>query len=332
MIEDIINQFTTLNDWKYLREAIKEKILYTLGDPPSLIEGVQNEYKEVDKYERKGFEHIKIRYHVAGNEWTDAIYVLPKAFNKEKKYPVIMAIHGSNMEGKYSLMKPEERPNRNYVYELAQRGYIVFSPDQFSYGEALGTDKNEEFRRKIIYEFHEKYPDWSLDGLHLWSHRAAVNVMEQLDNFDTSKIGSIGNSRGGRAVIHLAAFDPRMKASVCSTGVSPNFSSVRYHMNDFARIKCPRLYDEIKKNGNPPWDYHHLVALCAPNALLVLEPFNDPYNHNTMASMQCVHKGAAVYKLVGCDENLQLLVHGHGHDTRDEIRQYAYKWLDIQLM
>ncbi len=327
MLSDNIGPFTTIDDWKEKRAKIRALILNTLGEFPEGTEPGEVRVEELEQYEKHEFQHIKIKYHVTGDIWTEAVCVKPKNHEAGVKYPSVIAIHGSHPEGKYSLMNPDERPNRNYVYELASRGYAVFAPDQFS----VMTKYEQRSKEELVGGFFNTYPDWSLDGLHLYSHRSAINAMDRLGFFDCGRIGCIGNSRGGRAVIFLGAFDSRVKATVCSTGISPNYSNVYRVMKPFARFHAPKLYNEIEKKGVSPWDYHHLIALCAPNALLVIEPFNDPYNHDTLSSMKCVHKAFPVFDLSGCAEKLQMLTHGHGHDTREEIRNYAYAWFDKYL-
>ena len=327
MLTDIISPFTTLDDWKEMREQIRTLILDTLGEFPEGTEPGEVRVEELEQYEKNGFQHVKIKYSVTADMWTEAVCVKPKNYSDGSSYPSVIAIHGSHPEGKYSLMNPEERPRRNYVYELAERGYAVFAPDQFSVMHKYERLSKEE----LVADFFRKYPDWSLDGLHLFSHKSAINAMAKMSFFDCGNIGSIGNSRGGRAVIFLGAFESRVKATVCSTGISPNYTNLWRVMKSFSRFHAPKLYDGIEKTGIIPWDYHQLIALCAPNALLVLEPFNDPYNHDTLSSVQCVHKAFPVFDLMDRAENLQMITHGHGHDTRDEIREYAYTWFDQYL-
>ena len=84
-------------------------------------------------------------------------------------------------------------------------------------------------------------------------------------------------------------------------------------------------------SGKMPWDYHEMVALCAPRALLALEPFNDPYNPEPMAVFQTAYWAFDVYKLLGQPDRLRILMHGDGHDTPTDLRRFAYDWFDRYL-
>lgn len=74
----------------------------------------------------------------------------------------------------------------------------------------------------------------------------------------------------------------------------------------------------------PPREYSDLIALVAPRGLLMLEPFNDPNNPYVEAVTDCFERARKVWELHGKPGNLCLLCHGRGHDTPDDIRDFAY--------
>ena len=78
---------------------------------------------------------------------------------------------------------------------------------------------------------------------------------------DSEEIACIGHSLGGRTAVYLGAFDERVKATVASTGVSPNATNVfRNHTTDPARSFSPRLNEEVLKTGVPPKEYRSVAA------------------------------------------------------------------------
>ena len=297
---------------------------------------------------------VELRYHVIGDYWTDVVILAPPGFDRPDAppRPVVLTIHGTNRErGKYSLMDPAGRPNRAYASELAGRGFIAVAPDQFGFG----PDSRELGQEALFERFYADFPEWSLDGMRLASHMRLIDLLASRELSSAGpqdddggqgaaagidgpteragrdqallRVGAIGNSLGGRAVIHLAAVDERVAAAVVSTGISPNYSNVYRHIKRPGQLKSPRLTEKLAADGISPWDYQHLIALCAPRNLLIIEPWNDPYNPDTAGAMDCTAKAAAVYRLLDRPEALRLLVHGDGHDTTERTRSYAYDFL-----
>lgn len=75
------------------------------------------------------------------------------------------------------------------------------------------------------------------------------------------------------------------------------------------------------------YDYQDMIALCAPRPLLIVEPYNDAYNPYIEANFQCYAAGQRVYELLGKPECFRSLTHGDGHDTVDDVREFAYGWI-----
>jgi hypothetical protein len=84
----------------------------------------------------------------------------------------------------------------------------------------------------------------------------------------------------------------------------------------------------IERNGKSPWELNEMVALCAPRAVLVLEPFNDKYNPYTSVVYECVQSAHKVYALLEHPERLCFYIHGDNHDTVDSVRELAYDFID----
>jgi len=322
MIGDVILPSTTADDWPRIREEILGRILASMGTEPEGIGDAEARFEELERFERDGLTHIRLRYHVVDDAWTEAIVILPEGGGKSPPAPAVLTIHGTDYQrGKLGVIDPE-RPRRNYGGELARRGYVTLSADQFGFG----TTYHDRPQREHVDAFFEAYPDWSLDGRRLWDHKRALDVLEKLP-YVSDTFGAIGNSLGGRAVMYLAALDERIAAAVSSTGISPNATNV-FRSCTIQTELSPPLSAAISRDGKIPWDYHEMIALCAPRALLALEPYNDTENPDVLPSFECLHRASGVYRLLGHPERLTMVCHGEGHDTPDDLREFAYRWLD----
>lgn len=323
MINATVTPQTKKEDWPGIRSEIKARILETFGTSPVDLSPSKNAFEEIERYVAHGLEHIKIRYHVFGDEWTYGLLILPQDLEERKPVNAVLTIHGTNgTDGKYGVADPIKKPRRAYAVELAKRGFVTFSPDQYGFGEDMKNGENV----KAFDNFYERYPNWSLSSRRVLGHIRALDVLDQLDFVKHDGYGVIGNSLGGQASFYITAFDDRITSSVISTGLSPNVTNV---YRDLTRTQHLELgvTSYIKQHGKTPWELNEMLALCAPKAVLCLEPFNDPYNPYTSVTIDCIKSAWEVYKLLGVPDRLTMYIHGDGHDTVDMIRDFAYDWL-----
>ena len=324
MINDLILKDTTKEEWAGIRERIKARIAYNLGKCPVALAPAKAQFEELERYEEYGLTHIRIKYHVVDNQWAYAIIILPKNLAEVGKAHAVVTIHGTNnLVGKYGVMDPANRIRRAYATELAERGFVTISPDQFGFGEIMRTDEGkEQFER-----FYEDYPEWSLTGRRVLGHMRCVDVLDSLDYVIHDGYGTIGNSLGGQAALYLAGMDERIKVAVPSTGLSPHVTNA-YRLTHTPHPIHPYEARMMEENGKSPWELNEMLSLCAPRALLILEPFNDKHNPFITPVFDCVRTAHKVYALLENADKLSLHLHGDGHDTVDEVRDLAYDFIE----
>jgi hypothetical protein len=175
--------------------------------------------------------------------------------------------------------------------------------------------------------FYDRYPEWSLSSRRVLGHVRALDVLDALDYVIHDGYGVIGNSLGGQASFYITALDERIKASVISTGISPNATNVYRDLTRTQHLE-PAVTEYIRIHGKTPWELSEMLSLCAPKAVLCLEPFNDPYNPYTSVTIDCIQRAWDVYKLLEAPDKLTMYIHGDGHDTVDNVRNFAYGWLE----
>ena len=324
MINDLILKDTKKEEWNEIRARLKSRICESIGFGSVSFTPQNARFDELERYEEYGFTHIRIRYHVLADEWAYAVIILPEGIEKMGAAPAVLTIHGTNREvGKYGVMDPENTPRRAYAIELAKRGYVTISPDQFGFGEDM---KTEEGKTRFA-DFYKNYPDWCITGRRVLGHMRAVDVLDALDYVKHDGYGVIGNSLGGQAALFLAGMDERIRVSIPSTGISP-FATNAYRLVHTAHPIHPHEAKMLEKNGKSPWELNEILGLCAPRAVLVLEPFNDKYNPYTSVVYDCVYSAHKVYALLEHPERLCFYIHGDSHDTVDSVRELAYDYID----
>ncbi|MBC7915347.1 MAG: hypothetical protein H7Y07_14630 [Pyrinomonadaceae bacterium] len=318
---------TKVEEWPLIRKKILNRVHIAFGNGPVELTPAKNQFEEIERYKKYGLTHIKYRYQIVDDIWTEAVLVLPEKFQDNGKSAAVLTVHGTNGKGGKSGTLGEPGTRRAYGTELAKRGYITFSPDQYGFGETIKNDSEEKLLKTLL----ARYPDWSYRGMKILTLIRALDVLEQLPFVKTGSYGSMGNSLGGESVLFHSAIDSRIKASVPSTGVSPAATNV-FRLLNRGMIEEPSKWRKIAKDGKPPYDLHEIVALCAPRAMLFLDDFNDPYNPDITATFKCIYQGMQVYQLLGTPGRISFLIHGDGHDTVDDVREYAYKWFDRYLL
>ncbi len=325
MFRDILLPETAPAEWNGLRAKMRARVADTLGTEPS--EGFDGKFESTKVFSKEELEHESITFEVAPGLPCSGTFVLPPVSKGDRGNPGVLCVHGTDPElGHRNVMEPDLRPNRAYGVELAERGYVVLAVDQFGYGDWVKDAPADT----LYHLFYKSFPDWSIDGIRLRIQRCALDLLAAHKLVHPERIGAIGNSLGGRTALFLAALDERLRGAVVSAGVHPNLTNVFRNLPGQIQ-KSPRLNQQIYDTGRAGYEMSELMALVAPRGLLVLEPWNDPYNPFVEAVLECFARARRAYEILGHPEQFAILAHGLGHDTPDEIRDYAYAVLDRML-
>lgn len=201
----------------------------------------------------------------------------------------------------------EGNPAKAFGLHLAQMGFVTFSPECFLWHDLGDSDYYERTER-----FFERHPESTGMAKMLFDAQRGVDVLESLDEVDTSRIGTIGHSLGAKEVIYLAAFDDRVRATVSSEGgISTQFSN----------WEAPwYLGEEIDRFGH---DHEELLALIAPRPFLLI----GGGSADGTKSWPFIEAALPVYNLYNNPPSIGLLNHHQGHDVPKVAELRAYQWL-----
>jgi dienelactone hydrolase len=341
MFHDVVLQDTRPEDWPEIRTRIRTRVTSSMGKAPDL--SVEPHFEILSEYEAYGLKHQKIRYAVLPDEYGLAVIALPKGTSASNPAPAVVICHGTYgwKHGKAGPLCLERLMDGGwgpadcgYAIELAQRGFVSVVPDNYKCGELLtGGEKisEEEFRtrrRRVVEQFAKDYPEWSFDGRRLLHHQRLLDIMDRIDFIQPKSYGAMGHSLGGRTAINLSSLDERIGVSVPSAGISPMLPNVAPASRD------PLTKPPVTANETATWfpyDYQDMFALNAPRPLLILEAYNDRLNRNIQANFECFTRGQQVYALLGKSECFCTLIHGDGHATGPDVREFAYRWFERWL-
>jgi hypothetical protein len=169
----------------------------------------------------------------------------------------------------------------------------------------------------------------------IWDYGCAMDYLSGLDFVDSSRFGGIGHSLGATTLLFLAAMDRRIKVSAASCGwgslhrKQPKLDIFINPANGYIRLM--KLKESFLAGGDSPFDFHELIALIAPRALLRISGYNDPVTMWPEIIAESTLKASKVYQSMNCGKRLAQYFHGDGHDITETTKALAYAWFKEQF-
>lgn len=317
--------------WEGRRTRIREAFIDLLGEgeptpPPD---------RDLQWHETRHQEGLTLRKCSFLVEADDRLYawlVVPDGLAAPA--PAVMVLHGTTADAKEACLGEGAHPggSKGTATDLARCGFVTFAPDHFCAGERLGPGESPYDPRP----FYERHPAWSEMGKDVYDHRRCLDVLQGLPEVDGSRLGCTGHSLGGYGSVFLAALDERVAAAVSSCGITVwAADNLKFNWSrdlPGRYVHFPKLRGYWQQGKQAPVDFHEILALVAPRALLnlsavgndscfpIFEPFAELYT-----------QVESVYKLLGAEGRFGCYFHSCGHSFGQASRGLAYAWLQEQL-
>ena len=331
--DDLLEGIKSREDWEPRGQVLKQRYLKLIRDdqkpmrPPLDLQ--VHETKVVDGI----YKRLYISYNVEADERAHAYLGIPLSIHG--KAPAVVALHGtypsSNPLKQEAGLDPEplqKTYDNAYVDHLCRRGFVVVAPEHFVSGERTPPEGTYDTTR-----FYQKHPDWPAVGKFTFEHSIAIDVLQSLPEVDAANIGAMGHSLGGEGTYFLAAYDDRVKASVCNCG-GTTFRHYR-EADKWARerwyVYLKHLRPALLAGELPPIDIHEIIALIAPRAYLDVSGLNDGDPLTQRQRVLMLLKVADVYELIGAPQNFAFFTQGRGHSVPYESRELIYGFLEAHL-
>jgi dienelactone hydrolase len=209
------------------QSATKDDFLKLLGDfptPPPLNLKVL----ETEKLQN-GLRH-KIEYTVEEpntifNRPEDKVraYLFEPKRNGGQKFPAIVAIHQDGPHRHLGKLEPaglDGDKDQFYGIELFNRGYAVICPDRIGHAERRPEVETDDDLMKVI---EHRSGQFILEGRtnvgkETYDLIRATDVLCSMDYVDSERVGAIGHSAGGYALVYFMFADERIRVGVSSCG------------------------------------------------------------------------------------------------------------------
>lgn len=261
------------DDWPRRRKEILDTWHGLMGQWPPLI--TEPEVQVLESERRENFDQLRIRFRWTPHEDTTGYLLIPEG---DKPRPGVVTV----------FYEPETaaglggRPERDFAYQLARRGFVALS---------LGTTEATEARTYALY--FPSLDDAQVQPLSMLAYAAANAwyVLAQRPEVDASRIGIVGHSFGGKWAMFASCLFDRYACAVWSDpGIvfdearpSVNYWEpwyLGYHPRPWRKRSvitadnpARGLYPQLVAAGR---DLHELHALMAPRPFLVSGGSEDP--------------------------------------------------------
>ena len=301
------NPIHSIQQWKNQRDLITKRWLDYLGAlHPNPEIPVLKVLKE-DKPE--GLVRQYVEYEGEPGIMVRGYLLIPE--NMNKPLPGVVALHSTSDNQMIHIAGIQEGRLVAFGYKLAKQGFVVFCPQCF-----LWHDNEDRHWEPQAAHFIKSHPGTTGMAKMLFDAQRAVDVLESLEEVDSSRIGTMGHSLGAKEAFYLGAFDDRVKAIVSNEG------GIGIEMSNWDALWY--LGKEIHEFGH---QHHEVLALAAPKPFLLIG--GDGYDGEQ--SRPYIEAVKPVYGLYNEPQNLALKNHGEGHSAVPLAEKWTYDWMKDHL-
>ena len=290
----------------------RDRLAALMGPLPETapLEAVTLETVRCDGYMRE-----LVEYAVEPGERIKAYFLVPERRNG--RVPLIFAHHQHNAEfhlGKSEVVGLAGDPDQAYAAELAQRGYAVIAPDAIAFEERNWSTPTgyAEYFELVARLVQGK----TLLAKILSDVSRGIDYAVSRPEVDSTRIGFIGHSYGGRMALWSPAWDDRIAVSVSNCGCVNYKNSLRHESGVQAEFCVPG----IMQHG----DIEDIVRLIAPRALLIQATTEDVWSDNAQAIFEYAREAFP-------EDAIGIRMWPGGHKFTAAMRSVAYAFLDQRL-
>ena len=185
------------------------------------------------------------------------ILCLPKGLNPNEKRPVVVCQHG--LEGHpRDTIEGDHRAYHDFAAKLADRGYIVFAPQNLYVGE----DRFRTLQRKA-------YPiKKTLFSIIVPQHQQIVNWLKTQNHVDADRIAFYGLSYGGKSAMRIPPLVPDYSLSICSADFNEWVKKNATTRENYSYV-WTKEYEIFEFDLGNTFNYAEMAALIAPRPFMV---------------------------------------------------------------
>lgn len=304
----------SLDDWRQLRSRYREEYLHMLGLSP-LPDKTPLEATVTGTLEGDGYAVDMLHYQSRPQLYVTANLYRPAKVEPGKQLPAVLYVCGHSFRG---------RDGNKTAYQahgiwLARHGYLCLVLDSLQLGEIAAIHHGTY--REGRWWWHSR--GYTPAGVECWNGVRGIDYLISRPDVDSERIAVTGISGGGAATFWIAAADERVNVAVPVSGMAdlPSYVS---NLVINGHCDCMFLYNTFQ------WPWPRIAALIAPRPLLFVNSDQDSI-FPMDANERVINRLERLYSLYGAGDLVDSVVSIGGHAYRQDIRQAAYRFINMHL-
>ncbi len=300
--------------WQKLRPQYRDEYFYMLGLSP-MPEQSPLKAAITGSISGEGFVVDLLHYQSRPNLYVTANLYRPAQTAQGQRLPAVLYVCGHSNRGRNG----NKTAYQSHGIWLARHGFICLTLDSLQLGE-IGAIHHGTYREGRWW-WHSR--GYTPAGVECLNGIRGVDYLLSRPDVDPDRIAVTGISGGGAATYWIAAADERIKLAIPVSGMADLMSYVPNRVIN-GHCDCMFLYNTFQ------WPWPRIAALIAPRPMLFVNSDNDPI-FPMDANERVINRLERIYSLYGASDRVDAFVSIGGHSYRQDIRQAAFRFLNLYL-
>ncbi|MBN1507055.1 MAG: prolyl oligopeptidase family serine peptidase [Sedimentisphaerales bacterium] len=300
--------------WEKLRPTYKQEYFHMLGLSP-MPDKTPLHATVTGTLEGDGYVVDMVHYQSVPRLYVTGNLYRPARVEAGERLPAVLYVCGHSFCGRNG----NKTAYQSHGIWFARHGYICLTLDTLQLGEIAAIHHGTY--REGRWWWHSR--GYTPAGVECLNGIRGIDYLIGRPDVDPQRIAVTGISGGGAATFWIAAADERVKVAVPVSGMAdlPSYVSNRV-IN--GHCDCMFLYNTFR------WPWTRIAALIAPRALLFTNSDQDSI-FPMDANQRVINRLERLYSLYGAGDFVDSFVSIGGHAYRKDIRQAAFRFIDMHL-
>jgi dienelactone hydrolase len=306
--------YASLEHWKDLRDRYRQEYFYMLGLSP-MPEKSPLQATITGTLKGDGYIVDMLHYQSMPKLYVTGNLYRPAQVEQGRRLPAVLYVCGHSNCGRNG----NKAAYQSQGIWFARHGYVCLVLDTLQLGEIAGIHHGTY--REGRWWWHSR--GYTPAGVECLNGMRGIDYLISRPDVDPERIAVTGISGGGAATFWIAAADERVKVAVPVSGMADLPSYVENRVVN-GHCDCMFLYNTFQ------WPWTRIAALIAPRPLLFVNSDHDEM-FPVDADQRVINNLERVYSLYGAGDMVDSLVSIGGHAYRQDIRQAAYRFINMHL-
>jgi hypothetical protein len=309
-----LQDVASLEDWKKIRPKYKEEYFHMLGLWP-MPEKTPLKATITGTLQGEGYVVDMLHYQSRPGLYVTANLYRPTRQNEGQRLPAVLYVCGHSSRGRNG----NKTAFQSHGIWFGRHGYICLILDTLQLGEIAAIHHGTY--REGRWWWHSR--GYTPAGVECLNGIRGIDYLVSRPDVDPERIAVTGISGGGAATFWIAAADERANVAVPVSGMADLVSYVPNRVIN-GHCDCMFLYNTFQ------WPWTRIAALVAPRAFLFINSDRDSI-FPMDANQRVINRLEQIYSLYGAGDFVDSIVSIGGHAYRKDIRQAAYRFINMHL-